>query len=135
MAATPRFSASGPVACGCLLAAAAAIVTVLDPSQTPLSPPCPWRTVTGLWCPGCGLTRAAHHLLRGDVTTALRYNALVVPVLAAIALSWWTWLSATRVTGARPSRPMSLTWISVAGAAALCFAIVRNLPGVHGLRG
>ena len=135
MAATPRFSASGPVASGCVLAAGAAIVTVLDPAQTPLSLPCPWRTVTGLWCPGCGLTRAAHHLLRGDVTTALRYNALVVPVLAAIALSWWTWLSATRSAPSSRSRPMSLAWISVAGATALCFAIVRNLPGVHGLRG
>jgi mevalonate pyrophosphate decarboxylase len=26
-------------------------------------------------------------------------------------------------------------WVSAAGAAALCFAIVRNLPGLHGLRG
>jgi hypothetical protein len=135
MAATPRFSAAGPLACGCLLAAGSALVTVLDPAQTPLFLPCPWRTVTGLWCPACGLTRATHHLLRGDVATALRYNALVVPVLAAIALSWLAWLRATVTTGSLRSRPVSTVWVSAAGAAALCFAIVRNLPGLHGLRG
>jgi len=124
------------VACGCLLVAGAALVTVFDPAQNRLFLPCPWRTATGLWCPGCGLTRAAHHLLRGEVTTALRYNALIVPVLAAIALSWWTWLRATGPTGPTgASRPMSRAWMTVAGAAALCFAIVRNMPGVHGLRG
>jgi len=35
---------------------------------------CPFRAVTGLPCPTCGLTRAAHSLMRGDVASALAIN-------------------------------------------------------------
>ncbi|MEA3409417.1 MAG: DUF2752 domain-containing protein, partial [Candidatus Eisenbacteria bacterium] len=35
---------------------------------------CPFRAVTGLPCPTCGLTRVAHSLMRGDVGRALAIN-------------------------------------------------------------
>ncbi len=37
---------------------------------------CPFFQITGLQCPGCGNSRAAMALLRGDLSVALRYNML-----------------------------------------------------------
>jgi hypothetical protein len=128
-------SAAAPLACaGCLLAGAV-YVAINDPSDGATFLPCPFRLTTGLWCPGCGLTRATNHLVRGDVVQALRYNILVVAVLGLIATSWYAWY--------REARGRPLAWVSrvpawaygVAVAVAMGFAVVRNLPGVSGLRG
>lgn len=54
---------------------------------------CPFALVTGMACPGCGLTRAAAHLVRGDLGTALAYHPLVIPLAigAVFALvAWWS---------------------------------------------
>lgn len=39
---------------------------------------CPFRAITGIPCPGCGLTHACLLMLRGDVKAALEANVLVV---------------------------------------------------------
>ena len=106
-----------------------------DPSDGGLFLPCPFRALTGSWCPGCGLTRATHHLFRGNLTQALSYNLFVVLILAAIAASWLMWL--------RQAAGRSVTWFTrvpvwsqvVAGVVLVAFAVIRNLPGVTGLRG
>jgi len=38
--------------------------------------PCPFHSVTGIQCPGCGMTRACIALANGDLGDALRYNPL-----------------------------------------------------------
>lgn len=43
--------------------------------------------VTGLPCIFCGMTRALHHLLNGNVSEALYFNWIVFPI-AAIALAF-----------------------------------------------
>lgn len=35
---------------------------------------CPYRLLTGGWCPGCGCTRALKALVRGDVRDSLAMN-------------------------------------------------------------
>lgn len=39
--------------------------------------PCPIKKITGLYCPGCGITRMLLSLLKLDFYGAFRYNPLV----------------------------------------------------------
>ena len=73
-----------------LLAAAAVGAAVLwhvNPNEAgnPL-PPCPSLWLTGLFCPGCGTTRALHALLHGDLPGALAMNPLMVLSLPPVAV-------------------------------------------------
>lgn len=40
--------------------------------------PCLFQSVTGLYCPGCGGTRAAAALFRGEIRESLHYHPLVL---------------------------------------------------------
>jgi hypothetical protein len=57
--------------------AGAAGVAYFDPTSAGFFPVCPLYMLTGLACPGCGLTRGFHALFHGDILTALDYNALL----------------------------------------------------------
>lgn len=48
---------------------------------------CPFAVVTGVACPGCGMTRALVALLGGDAELAFSYHPLVF-VFAAGLLAW-----------------------------------------------
>ena len=126
---------AAPLAAGCCAAAAAAYVAIDDPGDGGAFLPCPFRAITGLWCPGCGLTRATHHLLRGDLAQALRFNLFVIVILGALGAVWLAWLlgSIGRPTGW--TRRVGVPFQVAAGLVLLAFAIVRNLPGLDGLRG
>lgn len=48
---------------------------------------CPFFRITGVPCPGCGLSRAVIFLLKGDLASSLRFHAFApVVLLAALAL-------------------------------------------------
>lgn len=121
---------AGAVATGGALAAAAVGVAVFDPSS-PNSrfPPCAFHLVTGLWCPGCGLTRGTHALLRGDLLGALSVNVFTPLVLVAIVAAWGTWT--LRSFGRQVRNPVHRLprWAGPALLVAfVVFGIVRNLP-------
>ncbi|MEQ1703052.1 MAG: DUF2752 domain-containing protein [Ilumatobacteraceae bacterium] len=132
-AALPRAGLLGriaPVACGCALAATAGIVARFDPAAANSRfPACQFRAITGLWCPGCGLTRGFHQLFNGHVLSALSYNVFIPLVLVAVVGAWWSWL---RTSWGRPGirwprRAMRLTivWLPVA---IVVYGVLRNIP-------
>ena len=48
---------------------------------------CPFFRLTGIPCPGCGLTRAVILLLKGDLQASLRFHAFApIVLLTAVAL-------------------------------------------------
>lgn len=65
------------------LAAGSFVVAFNNPVTAGFFPQCPFHQLTGLNCPGCGLTRGFHALFQGDVLSALHFNALL-PVYAFI---------------------------------------------------
>jgi len=126
---------AAPIACGCCLLAGAAYVAADDPSNGGAFLPCPFRTLTGWWCPGCGMTRATHHLLRGNVTQALQYHLFVVAILLGLAATWLVWLLHCAGRSINVTRWVPVWAQALAGTMLVTFAVVRNLPGVDGLRG
>ena len=56
---------------------------------TGLGIPCPFHLLTGLNCPGCGVSRMLLSLMEGDLNAAFGHNAVLLcllPVLAALFL-------------------------------------------------
>lgn len=46
--------------------------------------PCVFYEITGLYCPGCGITRLCLSLFEGDIYQAFRYNPIIfinLPIL------------------------------------------------------
>ena len=119
-----------PIACGCALAAAAGVVALFDPAaQGSRFPACQFRLATGLWCPGCGLTRGFHQLFNGNVFSAVSYNLFVPLVLVAIVGAWWSWLrSSWGHPGVRvPPRLVRglAVWLPIT---LIAYGILRNIP-------
>lgn len=125
--------ATAPLVTGAAVGAAALYVGVVSPRQG-RTIPCPFHAATGLWCPGCGMTRGVHHLLRGDVAGALSYNVFVPLVVVGVAVAWWSWFGG-RVWSRPvrwPSRIDTRWWYALFGAFML-YGVLRNLPGFGAL--
>ena len=123
-----RFQRAAP---SLLLAAAAAASALMlsrfNPSAAAsILPPCPFYWLTGLYCPGCGCTRALHALLHGDIAQAWAMNPLLVSTLPLIALM------ALNSAGWRPRNSDRLWhWLSAAEPwlwTLLGYWVLRNLP-------
>ena len=49
--------------------------------------PCIFHKLTGLYCPGCGGTRAVYWLLKGNVAYSLHYHSIVL--YGAVLYVWY----------------------------------------------
>ena len=105
----------------------AAVVFYFNPATHAFYPVCQFHRLTGLNCPGCGMTRALFALLHGNFFAALRDNALFVLTLGALALrgAWFLW---NNYFGRSIGEifPAKFFWPLL--AVALVFTILRNLP-------
>src|ERR1035438_1401565 len=104
-----------------------AVLFFFDPAKHGFYPICLFHSLTGLNCPGCGATRAAHQLLHGHLLGALHDNALFVLTLTALTAQG-AWLGMKK-TQNRPVAfivsPMML-WAFL--VAVFVFTGLRNLP-------
>ena len=107
---------------------AGAMLFFFEPGTHPFYPVCLFHAMTGLNCPGCGMTRALSALLHGNFLLALKDNALFVLTLAGLLI--WSARLALRKMQNRPvtfNVPQKFLWPFL--ALALVFAVLRNLPG------
>lgn len=96
------------------------------PGTSAWLPPCLFHSMTGLYCTGCGITRAAHALVHGDLATAWSMNALAVLALPVAVLLWAHW-----GLGRTPAIQGPMRWLRDArvwAMAVLAFTLMRNLP-------
>ncbi len=99
-----------------------------DPARGGVFPRCPIHALTGLYCPGCGTTRALHQLLHGNLLAALRLNPLLLVLLPILAYSF---LSFTREAFCGRALPNLLRTRLVRGlliGTVLTFTVLRNIP-------
>ena len=79
---TGRFSTRTQIVLAtCACAGVSAFVYAVDPHQHAVYPQCLLYNTTGIYCAGCGATRALHALLHGRFLDALHDNALFVTAL------------------------------------------------------
>lgn len=92
-------------------------------------PGCLFHRVTGLACPGCGLTRATYALFQGRVSDAFRLNPLglvVLPVaLLGLALQYLDWILQPG-PGWRLNLSPRGSWILV--GTVIAYWVARNTP-------
>lgn len=95
---------------------------------TGLGIPCIFHSLTGLHCPGCGVSRMCIALLQLDLATAFQSNAfwmVLWPFLAAYGLfKWVEYLKTGRTVNRRWETPVSAVLLAIA----LIFSILRNIP-------
>jgi hypothetical protein len=126
-----KASNSERIGTGVILAAAGAVIFAVgyfDPVTAGFFPVCPLFSATGLNCPGCGMTRAVHALIHGDISGAFHFNA-IFPIYAFIFgyLFISTLLMVVRGRGLqykifKPGLMYSLLTI------AILFGVLRNIP-------
>ncbi len=104
------------------------VIGYFNPTTAGFFPVCPLHAVTGLNCPGCGLTRGFHALFHGDVLGALHFNALL-PVYLFVGIYFLVSLSLIVVKGRGLSfnifKPHLLWGFLIV---LIIFGIMRNLP-------
>jgi hypothetical protein len=92
---TSPFGARSRLGRGSLVAipfVAAITLAMINPSDS--SPTiCGFANCTGVACPGCGMTRAAGQLVRGNVVEALRYHPLILLIVAELLGAWTIWMA------------------------------------------
>ena len=97
------------------------------PSEYAWLPPCPFHTLTGLLCPGCGSTRATHYLLNGKFDIAFRSQPLLIslsPIL--ILLAGKACYEKLRKTSVTLPFELKIYWLIL--IAVCLFFVLRNIP-------
>lgn len=92
-------------------------------------PRCPTEQFMGFYCPGCGSTRATHHLLNARLMSALAYNPALVVVGLPLGLWYLARTTAFILFGRRvkfPMIPAKAGWAAL--ILLLAFTALRNLP-------
>jgi hypothetical protein len=117
----------------CACAAASLFVYAVDPSRHAVYPQCMLYNATGLYCAGCGATRAVYALLHGRLLDALHDNALFVAALPVLLYVLATHAVAAWRANAWPRVYVQPRRVLVGGlgtfALAVAFMVLRNLPG------
>ena len=113
----------------CLLVAGGLfLLYTRNPAVPGFFPPCPFLSLTGLYCPGCGALRTLHELMHFHFAQALRLNLLVTVAALPLGVYLTRWLLAlSGLVRLQPRRLPKAAYYSVL-LVLLAFWLLRNLP-------
>jgi len=104
----------------CLVAVGAFALSYLyhhDPTIDDGYPCCLFHSLTGLWCPGCGVTRGFYAFVHGEYLETVRMNPFMFAVVPVMALAAYV-----------SKRPVVLKVIGIMTALfGLLFGVLRNV--------
>ncbi len=104
-------------------AGALAYIGLNDPHRPgSLFPSCPFRLLTGWYCPGCGGLRMTHDLLHADLSAAVTDNVFLLLGLPLLGV-WWLW----RRSRQRPA--FTVPVVIVIAVTAVVWTVMRNMTG------
>jgi hypothetical protein len=109
-----------------MIVVAGVVLFFFNPATAVFYPKCLFHKATGLYCPGCGMTRALYCLLHGELRKGLHENALAIlalPVLGGMMLQ----LFLRRRPPAAGSRFRPI-WIAAILTVIAAFGVLRNVP-------
>lgn len=86
---------------------------------------CPFHALTGLYCPGCGMTRMLYHLVRGHIALAFAQNALAFLALPIVV---WAIVQALLPQRWAVRFDVSRRWAYAIIAVIVAFTLLRNIP-------
>lgn len=101
------------------------LLAIVTPSEDGLTF-CPFALCTGTACPGCGMTRAAASLVKGDFSGALTYHPLVLLVGLQL-MAGWAWFMLRRSGRVQPLSNRALNVILIGTGLALVGVWVARL--------
>lgn len=102
-----------------------------SPADYILWPKCPFKLLTGLDCPACGIQRFIHALLHGHWAEAVRYNYFLVyafPYALSVAFIYYLPNGELRSRLSDVLESKIAVWIYVFSFCA--WFVVRNIMGV-----
>ncbi|MWV46306.1 DUF2752 domain-containing protein [Paenibacillus sp. HJL G12] len=108
---------------GAALAAAGLLYLKVWLPVTHIHVPCIFHELTGLYCPGCGITRVVLSLLSLDVVQAFRYNPLVFTLIPLYTMYG--------IAHKRKRKRIGNAIMAVMLILTLAFGLLRNLPTFH----
>jgi hypothetical protein len=127
-----KASISERIATGGVLSAiglAVVITGYFNPVTAGFFPTCPLYSMTGIYCPGCGMTRAVHALLQGDIAGAFHFNA-IFPLYAFLFGYFILSGMLTVARGYGLTYKIFRPWMMFGFLGlTLAFAVMRNIPG------
>jgi hypothetical protein len=112
-----------------LLAVLTIVITAFyffwNPSELTELPLCPFKNLTGFYCPGCGGQRAFHQVLHGNFVDGFHNNALIYFLLFFYLLRTYDEIFEKTISKKFLLKG-KVIWIFLGFL--FCFTILRNLP-------
>jgi hypothetical protein len=108
------------------LAVGATYLFIFEPGKTGFFPACPFRTLTGFTCPGCGSTRGLHRLLHGDVVAAFEFNPLLIVALPFLLYALVRYTAAAVTGRPRKVNRLNANYIWMLFVVIMSFWVFRN---------
>lgn len=111
-----------------LLIAGSVYLYLFEPGRTGFFPPCMFRLLTGLQCPGCGSTRAAHQIVHGHFEAAFMLNPLLLLALPFMVYAFLRYSMIVMRGGVPRKNSLPAPYIYTLFFVVLGFWIFRNTP-------